>query len=638
MEEIGGEKPPDEKMSNFDTKKWPDTEDPTIKGIWPGTEEVPVRPSWAQILGGQVADDEVKKFEKEFKLMVPGEGAVAKINGSDYVMRKKYLKDLTEIVKENDEGKAKMKVLHFKIEEIDEEGNKINYTEGESNEMLAKKDEAAVRLSVSLFNSKWLHPCKGLDTLLLGDSFYLELEEGIKICEILKTRIDDTEVNSQITGNVEGKFWKLSLEDTRTLRRVTIKDALNKVDIEKLNSWMENFGEVTSIKPKIRRCPLEEKFKEDIGIPQEEREDLIRMCRNRASRGPDVEVIMDLKVSVPMILPINNWNIEIQHEDQVPQCQNCYLIGHYTSRCVNQKTQLKTYSSFANAKWGSVDDMLRANDQRKIDTIRHKLTVTRLLNRGVRPENIKSNKSIDNSMSKAIISKVRDDIEQRYKSRTKFHAKSDVFDRIKDKLNELKETDRVNLMEKGKMLKTLLVNRRMKIGEMRSLRLPVNLNELSEKYEKSLMYITVLGHNDLQGKRKRHSNGYGDGQNTHKMTQKQILDFFSPSNFPPNKREREGEPPVVNKNKRKKTAALQRDSSKRKNNVDANIVQKKTKLNDTRAEMEKIIEGRNEMFNTKNELRIPRDTKQNGITLETINVNSLVDLGRISRMKTLLKQ
>ena len=31
----------------------------------------------------------------------------------------------------------------------------------------------------------------------------------------------------------------------------------------------------------------------------------------------------------------------------------------------------------------------------------------------------------------------------------------------------------------------------MKIGEMRSLRLPVNLNEIAAKYDKSLIYITV---------------------------------------------------------------------------------------------------------------------------------------------------
>ena len=427
MEEIGGEKPPDEKMSNFDTRN-------SFREDWPGADEAPMKPSWAQILGGQVAD-EVKKFEEAFELMVPGEGAVAKISGSDYVMREKYLKDLSRIVKGNDEGKAKMEVLHFKIEEIDEEGNKINYTEGETNEMLARKDEAAMRLTASLFSAKWMLQCKGLDTQMIGDSYYIELEEGIKICEILKTRIDDTEVDSQITGEVEGKLWKLKLEDTRTLKRVssmkratvTIKDSLNKVDINKLQRWMENFGEITSIKPKVKKCLLENKFREDTKIPQEEKEDLIRWCKNRASKGPDVEVIMDLKVSVPMILPINNWNIEVHHEDQVPQCQNCYLIGHYTSRCVNKRTQLKTYSTFANTKWGSVEDIMKANDQRKIDTIRHKLTVTRLLNRGVRPKNIKSNKTIDSSTSKAIITRVREDIEQRYRARTKSHAKSGVF-------------------------------------------------------------------------------------------------------------------------------------------------------------------------------------------------------------------
>ena len=272
---------------------------------------------------------------------------------------------------------------------------------------------------------------------------------------------------------------------------VTIKEALNRVDINKLQSWLENFGEVISIKPKVKKCLLENKFREDPKIPQNEKEDLIRWCRNRASKGPDVEAIMDLKVSVPMILPINNWNIEVHHEDQVPQCQNCYLIGHYTSRCVNKRTQKKTYSTFANTKWGSVEDIMRANDQRKIDTIRHKQTVTRLLNRGVKPENIKSNKTIDNSTSKAIITRVRDDIEQRYKSRTKLHAKSGVFERIKEKLNEVKETDKVDLMEKGKMLKTLLTNKRMKIGEMRGLRLPVNISELADKFEGSQLYITV---------------------------------------------------------------------------------------------------------------------------------------------------
>ena len=113
------------------------------------------------------------------------------------------------------------------------------------------------------------------------------------------------------------------------------------------------------------------------------------------------------------------------------------------------------------------------------------------MNRGVKPENIKSNRSIDQNTSKAIIRKVKEDIEQRYKMRSKIHAKSEVFDRIKEKLNEIKETDKSELLEKGKMLKTLLNDRRMKIGEMRSLKLPVNMNELAAKFNKSLMYVTV---------------------------------------------------------------------------------------------------------------------------------------------------
>ena len=212
---MDAEKPPDE----LDPTRDPNTDGNNELGnVWPGVEEVPRKPSWAQIISGQVADDEVRKFEETFELMVPGEGAIAKINGSDYVMRERYLKNLSKIVKGNDEGKAKMEILHFKIEEIDEEGNKINYTEGETSEMLAKKDEAAMRLTISLFRAKWMLQCNGLDTQMIGDSFYIELEEGIKICEILKTRIDDTEIDSQITGEVEGKLWKLSLEDTRTLK------------------------------------------------------------------------------------------------------------------------------------------------------------------------------------------------------------------------------------------------------------------------------------------------------------------------------------------------------------------------------------------------------------------------------------
>ena len=358
MEEIGGEKPPDEKMSNFspifDTKSNKKKCDEKMSNFdtskWPGTDEVPQNPSWAQILGGQVEDDEVKRFEEEFELMVPGEGAVAKMTGSDYVLKEKYLEQLARIIKENEEDKATMKILHFKIEEVDEEGNKINYTEGETNEMLAAKDEAAMRLTVSMLNSKWMTPFEGLDSQMLGDSFYIELNHNIKICKILKTEFDGKETDTVVISELNGKKWKLSLEDARIFKRISamkratllIKNVLNKVDIQKLNGWMENFGEIHSIKPKISKCQHEEKFKEDESIPAEEKHILLEWCKNKAKRGPDVvKVIMDLKVSVPMILPINNWRIEVLHEDQVPQCQNCYKIGHYTSRCLNKRPSLK---------------------------------------------------------------------------------------------------------------------------------------------------------------------------------------------------------------------------------------------------------------------------------------------------------
>ena len=94
-------------------------------------------------------------FEKDFRLMVPGEGAVAKITGSDYIMRENYLKELTEMVRCNDEEKAQTSTLHFRIEETDKEGNKVNYMEGETNEQMALKDEVATRLIVALFRSKW---------------------------------------------------------------------------------------------------------------------------------------------------------------------------------------------------------------------------------------------------------------------------------------------------------------------------------------------------------------------------------------------------------------------------------------------------------------------------------------------------
>ena len=300
-------------------------------------------------------------------------------------------------------------------------------------------------------------------------------------------------------GEFYGKKWKLALEDARIIKRistmksvtVTVKDVLDKVKIEKLGKWMENFGTIHKIAPKYKEVPHAERIRKDEKIPEDEKKVLLDWCKRRAEKGPDVEILMDLKVSIPMILPINNWFIEVSHEDQVPQCNNCYHIGHYTSRCLNKRTQFRTYSSFANKKWGSEEEVEKINIQRKLDTIRHKATVTRLLGRGVKPENIKSNRSVDKSTAKAIISKVKEDLVQRYKNRSKFHAKSEVFGRIKTKLNEIKEMDGQELTEKGKMLKELLADRKKKVGEMRSLRLPINLNEVATIYKQSLIYITM---------------------------------------------------------------------------------------------------------------------------------------------------
>ena len=181
---------------------------PPLNGVeittWPGTEEVPKQPSWAQIIGGQVSDNEVTRFENEFRLMVPGEGAVAKMTGNDYIIRENYLKDLADIVKENDEEKATMGALHFKIEEVDEEGLKVNYTEGESNEQLAIKDEVATRLVTSLSGSKWKAPIKGANILLLGDSYYVELKDRIKICKLLAKKDQYQEIETEMEGNFYG--------------------------------------------------------------------------------------------------------------------------------------------------------------------------------------------------------------------------------------------------------------------------------------------------------------------------------------------------------------------------------------------------------------------------------------------------
>ena len=122
------------------------------------------------------------------------------------------------------------------------------------------------------------------------------------------------------------------------------------------------------------------------------------------------------------------------------------------------------------------------------------------------------------------------------------------------------------------------------------------------------------------------------------MAQKQILDFFSPSNFPPKGGEREGEPPVSGHRKKKKIAAQQTDSNKRKRTEKTCSVPKRVELNNTRNRMEKAVENINDLFNTKCDINAQSMEKEGGISLETINVNSIIDMSRLVRMKSLLKQ
>ena len=107
---------------------------------------------------------------------------------------------------------------------------------------------------------------------------------------------------------------------------VTVKDVLRKIKIEKLGKWMENFGTFHKIAPKYKEVPHAEKIRKDEEIPEDEKKSILEWCKRRAENGPDVEIQMDLKTSVPMILPINNWFIEVNHEDQVPQCQNFFFF------------------------------------------------------------------------------------------------------------------------------------------------------------------------------------------------------------------------------------------------------------------------------------------------------------------------
>ena len=126
-----------------------------------------------------------------------------------------------------------------------------------------------------------------------------------------------------------------------------------------------------------------------------------------------------------------------------------------------------------------------------MDTIRHKNTVMRLLNRGIKPENIRTTGQIDKNTAEVVLEKVKNEMNLRYQNKTNYHAKSEVFGRIRNKLDEIREMDMKDLTEQVVMVKTLITNRRKKVSEMRDLKLPINLHELAERFKESRIYITV---------------------------------------------------------------------------------------------------------------------------------------------------
>ena len=124
-----------------------------------------------------------------------------------------------------------------------------------------------------------------------------------------------------------------------------------------------------------------------------------------------------------------------------------------------------------------------------------------------------------------------------------------------------------------------------------------------------------------------------------KMPQKHINEFFSPSNLPPIKRKREGEPPDVRDRKKQKSAepTARLVERKRIKTSDQNYKVKRMKLSGTREKMERAVEDRNERLNERCNQNKTLDSPS-GMSLEVIYVNSLVDPGRLSRMKAIAKQ
>ena len=134
------------------------------------------------------------------------------------------------------------------------------------------------------------------------------------------------------------------------------------------------------------------------------------------------------------------------------------------------------------------------------------------------------------------------------------------------------------------------------------------------------------------------------------MPQKQIENYFSPSNLPPKKRVREGEELKLenstcvkkngNVNKKRKINGTTKPPSrqtKRKAESNNESESKKQKRSRDRERMERSLDEINENFNQRNSREDKVNKANDQVSIETINVNSLIEMNRLVRMKAISK-
>ena len=131
------------------------------------------------------------------------------------------------------------------------------------------------------------------------------------------------------------------------------------------------------------------------------------------------------------------------------------------------------------------------------------------------------------------------------------------------------------------------------------------------------------------------------------MPQQKINQFFSSSsNLPPKKRKREEELSSevdvdMNENKKIKVTARSTSShgtkKKRKLDTEQSVTEKKIRREDARIKMETEVDKPNDEYNQ----MAPRDENEGElaerISIETINVNSFIEMSRLTRVKTMVK-